>query len=275
MIQRKIPKSGEELPVIGLGTWQAFDVGPSESPRLGAVLDVFAAAGGRVIDTSPMYGGAEEAVGALRSHVANPFLATKVWTRGAEHGIAQMKRSLALLRTDRVDLMQIHNLVDWRRHLATLRRWKDEGRVRYAGITHYAPSAFGELESIMKSEELDFVQLPLSIGAPEAEEKLLPLAEEREIAVLVNRPFEGGSLFRHVRGTPVPDWVRELGSESWSDLFLRWIISHPAVTCVIPATGNPEHMRENVRAGEGKLLSMRERRQVGEKLGYPPVSSRK
>jgi diketogulonate reductase-like aldo/keto reductase len=259
MHNRAIPSTGEEVPVIGLGTWQTFDVSERERPPLGAVLDRFAAAGGTLIDSSPMYGRAEETVGALRGHVPRAFLATKVWTRGREHGIEQMRRSMALMRTDRIDLMQIHNLLDWRTHLETLRRWKGEGLVRYTGITHYTRSAFGDLESIMRSEPIDFVQLPLSVGVPEAEERLLPLAEERGIAVLVNRPFEEGTLFRDLRRKPLPEWA---DAASWGELFLRWIVSHPAVTCVIPATRNPEHMAENLRAGEGRLWSMEERREV-------------
>lgn len=245
MITRAIPRSDEELPVIGLGTWQTFDVVAAGQRPLVEVLERFAAGGGKVIDTSPMYGRAEEVVGALRDHAPGAFLATKVWTRGREHSIEQMRRSMRLIRTERVDLMQIHNLVDWRTHLATLRQWKADGVVRYIGITHYTTSAFGELESVMRQEEIDFVQLPLSIGVPDAEERLLPLARDRGIAVLVNRPFEEGTLLRNVRRRPLPDWARAYGAESWSELFLRWIVSHPAVTCVIPATGNAgAHERE-------------------------------
>jgi diketogulonate reductase-like aldo/keto reductase len=264
MIQRRIPKSGEELPVIGLGTWQTFDVRDAEREPLIEVLARFTAAGGKVIDTSPMYGRAEEVAGGLRP--AEAFVATKVWTRGREHGIEQMRRSMQLLRADRIDLMQIHNLVDWRTHLATLRAWKTEGRVRYIGITHYTTSAFRDLESIMREEEIDFVQLPMSIGVPDAEERLLPLAGDRGIAVLVNRPFEEGALLRNVRRKLLPDWARQYDAESWSELLLRWIVSHPAVTCVIPATRNPEHMSENVRAGEGRVLSMKERRELRARL---------
>ena len=267
MITRTIPKSREELPVIGLGTWQTFDVETERERRpLAEVLDRFSAAGGRVIDSSPMYGRAEEAVGALREHVPQAFLATKVWTRGREHGIEQMTRSMTLLRADVIDLMQIHNLVDWRTHLATLRQWKAEGRVRYLGITHYTTSAFRELESIVQAEEIDFVQLPLSVGVPDAEERLLPLARDRGIAVLVNRPFEEGTALRDLRRRPLPDWARDYGAESWAELLLRWIVSHPAVTCVIPATRNPEHMRDNLRAGEGRILSMKERRELRARL---------
>ena len=262
MIERPIPKSGEALPIIGLGTWQTFE---TKSNALIDVLARFTAAGGKVIDTSPMYGHAEDVLGELRP--AGAFLATKVWTRGRDHGIDQMRRSMQLLRVTRIDLMQIHNLVDWRTHLATLRQWKRDGLVRYIGITHYTTSAFGELESIMRGEELDFVQLPLSIGVPGAEERLLPLARDRGVAVLVNRPFEEGSLLRNMRRRELPQWARDdYGAESWGELLLRWIVSHPAVTCVIPATRNPEHMSEDLRAGEGRLLTMEERRALADQV---------
>ena len=258
MNQRAIPKSGEEIPVIGLGTWQVFD-GP-RAP-IADVLRQFAASGGRVIDSSPMYGVAEEVAGELLSNVPNPFVATKVWTRGRQSGIEQMNRSFALLH--QIDLMQIHNLVDWRTHLATLRAWKSEGRIRYIGITHYTTSAFGDLESIMRNEEIDFVQLPLSVTLPDAEDRLLPLAQSRGVAVIVNRPFEGGELFRRA---PLPEWAREFDSESWSELFLRYVVSHPAVTCAIPATSNPQHLIENMRAGEGRMLSGEERKKLRARL---------
>lgn len=258
MHHRNIPKTGEPLPVIGLGTWQTFDVGRSQRDRapLADILRCFAEGGGRVIDSSPMYGRAEEVAGDLMSNVPQPFVATKVWTRGRESGIAQMKQSAELLRVARIDLMQIHNLLDWRTHLATLRAWKDAGRIRYIGITHYTTSAFDDLESVMRTEDIDFVQLPLSIALPEAEDRLLPLAQSRGIAVIVNRPFEGGSLFSR---KPLPEWAREFESESWGELFLRYVISHPAVTCAIPATSNPEHLAQNLRAGEGRMLSGGER----------------
>ena len=173
-----------------------------------------------------------------------------------------MRRSMQLLRTPCIDLMQIHNLVDWRIHLPTLRRWKEEGLIRYLGITHYQKSAFGDLASILKSEPVDFVQLPLSIELPDAEKTLLPLAEERKVAVLVNRPLEGGSLLRRVAARPLPSWAREAGAESWSELFLRWVVSHPAVTCAIPATANPQHLEENLRAGAGPVWSMEQREEI-------------
>jgi diketogulonate reductase-like aldo/keto reductase len=253
MQTRAIPSSGEALPVIGLGTWQTFDV--QDVQPLLPVVDAFAAAGGSVVDTSPMYGRAEEAVGRVKSRIPRPFLATKVWTRGRQEGMAQMERSFRLLQTGVIDLMQIHNLVDWRVHLATLRGWKEQGRIRYLGITHYVPSAFGELESILRSEVIDFVQLPLSIGVPDAARRLLPLARERGVAVLVNRPFEEGALLRRLRGRPLPDEARALGCASWSELLLRWIVAHEEVTCVIPATGSRPHLEENLRAGAGRAKS--------------------
>ncbi|HKO54350.1 MAG TPA: aldo/keto reductase [Thermoanaerobaculia bacterium] len=259
MNTRPIPRSGEELPVIGLGTWQTFDVAASASSRLAAVLDRFAATGGRVIDSSPMYGRAEERVGDVRDHAPDAFLATKVWTSGRQHGIEQMTRSMKLLRADVIDLMQIHNLVDWRTHLRTLREWKEAGRFRYIGLTHYQAGAFPQLEAIITSEELDFVQLPLSVELSDAETSLLPLCQSRRLAVIVNRPFEGGTLFRHVRNKPLPGWAEEFDSRSWAELFLRWIVSHPAVTCAIPATSSVEHLAQNMRAGEGRMLTMPER----------------
>jgi diketogulonate reductase-like aldo/keto reductase len=264
-VLRAIPKSGEEIPVVGLGTWQTFDVDDSERARapLAATLDRFAAAGGRVIDTSPMYGRAEEVVGALREHVPNAFLATKVWTEGRERGIEQMERSMRRMRADVIDLMQIHNLLDWRTHLRTLRDWKRDGRIRYLGITHYTRASFGDLASIMRSEEIDFVQLPFSLALPDAADHLLPLAADRGIAVVVNRPFEEGALFKRARSIAIPEWTE---CETWSELALRWIVSHPEVTCVIPATRNPEHVAENMRAGSTRSFDARERKLLRELL---------
>ena len=264
MLSRSIPKTDERLPVIGLGTWQTFDVGSTDRERrpLVEVLRRFAEAGGTLIDSSPMYGKAEGVVGDLKQHVPNAFLATKVWTRGREHGIEQMRHSMDLFRTRRIDLIQIHNLVDWRTQLATLREWKRAGRIRYIGITHYQTGAFPELASIMESEDIDFVQLPFSITLPAAEEKLLPLAQKRKIAVLVNRPFEAGALFRNARSRALPAWAADFDCQSWAEIFLRWIVSHPAITCVIPATANPEHMSANLRAGEGQVLSALERERL-------------
>jgi diketogulonate reductase-like aldo/keto reductase len=258
--QRKIPSTNDELPVIGIGTWRTLDVASDRARRpLAEVIRHFSAAGGRLIDTSPMYGKAEEVVGELKSHAKDPFIATKVWTRGREAGIEQMKRSMRFLRATQIDLMQIHNLVDWRVHLLTLRNWKANGLVRYVGITHYQAAAFPQLAQIMSEEEIDFVQLPMSVELPQAEQRLLPLAQSRGVAVIVNRPFEEGALLRRFRNKPLPPWAAEFASKSWSELFLRYLVSHPAVTCVIPATSSVEHLEENMRAGEGRMLSMPER----------------
>jgi diketogulonate reductase-like aldo/keto reductase len=266
MLRRAIPRTGEQLPVVGLGTWQTFDVGSSDRERrpLVEVLRRFSAAGGRVIDSSPMYGRAEAVVGRLKEHVPGVFLATKVWTRGRERGIEQMEQSMRLFGVEPIDLVQVHNLVDWRTHLETLRDWKRRGRIRYLGITHYQTGAFRELESILREEEIDFLQIPMSITVPDAAAHLLPLAAERGVAVLVNRPFEEGSALR--RG-PLPSWAARFDCRSWAEVFLRWIISHPEVTCVIPATRNPIHMSENLRAGEGRVLDAREREELRKRVG--------
>ncbi|HSP34046.1 MAG TPA: aldo/keto reductase [Thermoanaerobaculia bacterium] len=267
MINRKIPTTGEEIPVIGLGTWQTFDVGTSDRERrpLTEVLDTFGKGGGKVIDSSPMYGRAEGVVGDLKSHVPGAFIATKVWTRGRDQGIEQMTRSMQLFGVERIDLMQVHNLVDWRTHLDTMRDWKRRGRIRYLGVTHYQSGAFPQLASIMSEEEIDFVQLPYSITLPDAEARLLPLAQERGIAVLVNRPFDAGSLFRNARTRTLPPWAAEFGS-SWAEVFLRWIVSHPAITCVIPATHNPAHMAEDLKAGDGPLMTQRQRDELRKRV---------
>ena len=258
LLERPIPSSGETIPAVGLGTWQTFDVGASKTERESRreVLRQFVALGGRVIDSSPMYGSAESVVGDLAAEIQvtdKLFLATKVWTSGRDAGIAQMEESLRRLRTQRVDLMQIHNLVDWRTHLATLRSWKQAGRIRYLGVTHYTASAYDELERVLRGEALDFVQLNYSLGEREAERRILPLARDRGIAVLVNRPFSEGDLFRRVRGQALPSWAADVDCESWAQLFLKWILGHPAVTCVIPATSRPEHLVDNMKAGLGAL----------------------
>ena len=256
--QRAIPSSGETIPAIGLGTWRTFDVGTGADVRapLKDVLQKFVELGGRVLDSSPMYGTAESVAGdlAAAAKVADTlFWATKVWTSGAAAGVRQMEQSLARLRVKRLDLMQIHNLLDWRAHLKTLREWKTAGRVRYIGVTHYTAGAYDELERVLRAEPLDFVQVNYSIGEREAERRILPLARERGVAVLVNRPFTEGGLFQRVRSTPLPAWAAELGCESWAQLFLKWILAHPAVTCVIPATSRVAHLVDNMKAGVGPL----------------------
>jgi aryl-alcohol dehydrogenase-like predicted oxidoreductase len=258
LLMRPIPVDGTPLPAVGVGTWQTFDVGAGDAERnpLREVLRSFVALGGRVVDSSPMYGQAETVVGDLASELGlqgSLFVATKVWTQGREAGVVQMERSLKRLRVARIDLMQVHNLVDAPTHLATLRDWKAGGRVRYVGVTHYTASAYGELERVMRREQLDFVQLNYSLGEREAEERLLPLAQERGIAVIVNRPYAEGALFRRVRGRPLPPWAAELDCKSWGQFFLKWILAHPAVTCAIPGTGKPEHLTDNMGAGIGSL----------------------
>ena len=273
MLTRSIPSSGEKLPVIGLGTWQAFDVDLTADSRrqLEEVLSLFVKFGGRVIDSSPMYGRAEAVIGDLTaslrlrdSLVADFFLATKVWTGGKESGIKSMERSMALLRTKRIDLMQAHNLVDVHTHLATLREWKEQGRIRYVGITHHEAGAFGEMEKLMRSEKLDFVQINYSLMEPEAEQSLLPLARERGIAVLANRPFGAGDLFDKVRSKPLPDWASEFDCRSWAQFFLKWIVAHSAITCAIPATSKPRHLEDNMQGGTGRLPDPKTRRRMVE-----------
>ena len=256
MHQRKIPSSGEMLPVVGVGTWRTFDVGAQPAGRapLAEVLRLLFDAGGSVIDTSPMYGSAEAVVGDLLTAAdarARAFIATKVWTTGRDNGIAQMRNSLRLLKTDRIDLMQIHNLVDWRAHLPTLRAWKAEGRIRYLGITHYTQSAHDELESVMRAEKWDFVQINYALDDRAVERTLLPLAAERGIAVIVNQPFGGGGLLRKLLSRKLPDWAGEIGATSWAQILLKFVLANPAITCVIPGTGKPEHMADNLRAGFG------------------------
>ena len=253
------------MPVIGLGTWRAFDVGSDETIQrpLRQVLQRLLDDGGRIIDTSPMYGRAEAVTGDLLAESgARPrsFLATKVWTTGRERGIEQMRRSAQLLRTEVIDLMQIHNLVDWRTHLATLRRMKEEGRVRYIGITHYTTGALPQLARILQAEPgIDFVQLGYSLAARAAETELLPIAADRGVAVIANQPLERGDLFRRVRRHALPDWAREFDCASWAELFLKYVLADPAVSCVIPATGNPDHMKDNLAAGFGALPDARQR----------------
>ncbi len=258
MHTRPIPSSGALLPVVGLGTWRGFDVGsrPAELPQRAEVLAALFAAGGSVVDSSPMYGSSEQVAGELLERSGTrgqAFVATKVWTSGREAGIAQMERSMALLRTRHIDLMQVHNLLDWRTHLGTLREWKDQGRISYLGVTHYQDAAHGELEAVMRAEVLDFVQFNYSITDRAAEQRLLPLAAERGIAVLVNLPFGGGQLLRSLREQPLPAWAGDIGCASWNQLLLKFVLSQPAVTCVIPGTSTPEHMRDNAAAGTGDL----------------------
>jgi diketogulonate reductase-like aldo/keto reductase len=267
MQTRKIHSSGEPLPVIGCGTWRVFDVGPGPEERapLAEVLRILFEAGGSVIDSSPMYGPAEAVAGdllAASNARAKAFIATKVWTSGRDRGIAQMQQSLSRFRTAHIELMQIHNLLDWRTQLATLRAWKSEGRIRYLGVTHYTSSAYDELEAVMRSERLDFVQLNYAMNDRAAEKALLPLAVDRGISVLVNQPFGGGGLLRSLLNKPLPGWAAEIGCQSWAQILLKFVLGHPAVTCVIPGTGRPEHMRDNVQAGFGAIPDEKTRQKM-------------
>jgi diketogulonate reductase-like aldo/keto reductase len=256
MNTRPIPSTREALPVIGCGTYIGFDHAPDSADYalLPGVLEALFAAGGKVFDSSPMYGRAEATVGELltsNAQRAQSFLATKVWTQGGDAGIRQMADSMRLLRTERIDLMQIHNLLDWRTHLATLRRWKEDGRVRYLGITHYTASAYAEVEAVLRAEALDFLQINYSIDEREAEQRLLPLAADRGVAVIVNRPFGGGGLLRRVLDRPLPAWSGEIACTSWAQVLLKFVLSHPSVTCAIPGTSRREHMEDNAGAGAG------------------------
>ena len=269
IIKKPIPKTGEMLPVIGLGTWQTFDVGAAKAARepLRQVLREFVRLGGSVIDSSPMYGKSEGVTGDLAAELGvhkQLFLATKVWTSGRDAGVRQMEESFTRLRTQRVHLMQVHNLVDYRVHLSTLRRWKEAGKVRYLGVTHYTASAHDELARVLAGEDLDFAQINYSLGERDAEKRLLPLAAERRIAVLINRPLGAGGLFTKVRGKPLPAWANEIGCASWAQFFLKFVISHPAVTCAIPATSKAAHLIDNMQAGLGSLPAPAVRQQMAD-----------
>ena len=267
MLSRPIPSSGTSLPVVGVGTWRGFDIGadPAARAQRADVLRALFDAGGRVIDSSPMYGSSEEVAGALLTQLRahdRAFVATKVWTEGREAGIAQMTDSMRKLQHSRIELMQVHNLVDWRTHLDTLRAWKREGRIAHLGITHYRDDAHAQLEAVMRAETLDAVQLNYSIDNRASEARLLPLAADRGVAVLVNLPFGGGGLLKRVQGKPLPPWAAELGCRTWAQMLLKYVIAHPSVTCVIPGTSRPEHMRENAEAGSGSLPNADLRRRM-------------
>lgn len=257
MLSRRIPASDEKLPVVGLGTYNVFDVEstPAEIALRKSIVDMLVGAGGSVIDTSPMYDRSEKIIGDIIDAGTDRdglFVATKVWTTGRESGISQMRRSAALMNTAVIDLMQVHNLRDTAVHMKTIRDWQQDGRIRYSGLTHYRASALDSLEAEMKNHKPQFIQINYSVAELEAENRILPLAADMGIAVLINRPFRSGDLFRKIGKTPVPDWANEF-AVSWGQVFLKFIIGHPAVTCVIPATSKPHHMRDNIEAGFGPL----------------------
>jgi len=276
IITRRIPSSGEMLPAIGLGTSGPFEVGPDDAARapLRDVLKAFFDAGASLIDTSPMYSSAEEVLGDLLTddQQARAFIATKVWTPGSgaaaeQKGVEQMQRSMALLRHKRIELMQVHNLVDLDAHLRTLGRWKAEGRIRYVGITHYTTSSYPDLIRLIEREKLDFVQFNYSVSTRDAEKRLLPLCADRGVAVIINRAFEDGRLFERVRDKPLPAWAAEFGAKSWAQIFLKFVLAHPAVTCVIPATGKVRNLFDNIGAGFGALPNAKQLAQIVAAVG--------
>jgi diketogulonate reductase-like aldo/keto reductase len=269
MLTRAIPSSGEALPVIGLGTWQTFDVGSSAAERapLAEVLTVLADGGAKVIDSSPMYGNSEAVVGDLTSQFnlrPKLFIATKVWTTGRAAGIEQMEASMRKLQANPIDLIEVHNLVDVENQLATLREWKRAGRVRYLGVTHHNAGGHDAVVKVLTSQPIDFVQINYSVGEREAERRILPLAQERGVAVIANRPFAAGDLLRRLRTKPLPAWASEIDCGSWAQILLKFILSHPAITCAIPGTAKAEHMRDNLQAGHGRMPDEKLRARIAE-----------
>ena len=266
-ILRRIPSSGETIPVIGMGSSRTFDTdGSAETlTRLREVMLSFFSNGGAVIDSSPMYGAAETRIGdVLRSLQPRPpvFAATKVWTSGRENGIAQMQESARRMNVERFDLIAVHNLVDWKTQLDTLKRWKAEGKVRYIGITTSHGRDHDEFIEVMRREPIDFVQFSYNIENRSAEQYLLPLAQERGIATMINRPYQRGSLFRATRGKALPSMAKDIGCSSWGQFFLKFIFAHPAVSCIIPATSKPHHMADNMQANFGAVPDDRQREEM-------------
>jgi diketogulonate reductase-like aldo/keto reductase len=269
MLARAVPSSGETLPVVGMGSSNTFDVGTAAAERdpLREVLHALVAAGGRVIDTSPMYGRAETVLGDLIADAGlrpQLWLATKVWTRGREAGAQQIAESLRRLRAEKLDLLQIHNLIDWRSHVPTIRALQASGKVRYAGITHYRAGAHAELEQVLRAERFDWVQVNYSLAEREAETRLLPFCREHGVAVMVNRPFADGGMFDRVKGKPLPSWAGEVGCASWGQFFLKFVLSNPAVTCVIPATAKARHMQDNCAGGLAPLPDEKQRARMAD-----------
>jgi len=267
MLKRVIPSSGEEMPVIGLGTSRVFDIEPSKNELniRKEILDIFYKNGGRLIDTSPMYGMSEEIIGITAKKYIEKnrfFLATKVWTEGRENGMRQIEESFQKMRADKISLIQVHNLLDWKTQIKTLRSLKDEGRIDYIGITHYKSNAFNEMIKIMKTEKIDFAQFNYSLGEREAEKNILPFCKDNGIATLINRPFMRGRLFREAREKKLPSWVSDYDIDSWGQFFLKYIISHDAVTNIIPATSKSKNMLDNTRAGMGKMLDAGAKRRM-------------
>lgn len=270
-ITRVIPSSGESLAIMGLGSSRTFDVSVDEISKMGLVpvMQAFFDSGGQLIDSSPMYGNAESVIGELLKQCSNKeglFAATKVWTDGREEGVAQMRRSMERMGVKVMDLIQIHNLRDWEIHIKTLREWKAQGKIRYIGITTSHGRFHGELETILKKVPLDFVQFSYNIDNRVAEERLLPIAADKGIATLINRPFQRGSLFRKVKGKPLPAWAVEFDCASWGQFFLKFVAGHPDVTCIIPATSKLKHMIDNMAAGLGALPDDKMRKRMRQYL---------
>lgn len=266
-IRKAIPKTGENLPVIGMGTSRTFDAtGDTELlARLQQVAQTFFDMGAGMIDSSPMYGAAQEVIGKLLPQIADStglFAATKVWVKGKDQGIEQMEKSRQQWGIPRFDLMQIHNLIDWEIHLETLKQMKDDGKIRYIGITTSHGRDHNELTNILKKYDFDFVQLSYNIGNRDVESPLLSIAQEKGIAVIINRPYQRGELFHHVRGKSLPSLAQELDCTSWGQYFLKFVVSHPAVTCTIPATSKVKHMQDNMQAGRGVLPTAKQRKQM-------------
>ena len=256
--------SAQALPRIGLGTWQTFDVGADAAARA-QLREVLRLLDGNVVDSSPMYGSSESVAGDLIAELGlreRLFIATKVWTSGRDAGMRQMEGSFRRLRVERMDLMQVHNLLDVAVHTESIREMKQRGKVRFSGITHYTSSAYADVERWLKANQYDFLQINYSLAEREAENRLLKIALDQKTKVLINRPFAEGALFRKVKGRPLPPWAAELGIASWAQYFLKWIVSHPAVTCAIPGTGKPEHMRDNLAAGRGAFPDENQRRKM-------------
>jgi diketogulonate reductase-like aldo/keto reductase len=266
LILRAIPRTGEKLPVIGLGSAVTFDVrGSRQLQPLGEVLALFVKHGGKLIDTSPAYGNAESAIGdlAYQARLTNSlFFATKVWTRSKDEGIAQMEHSFERFRTRTIDLVQVHNLADIDRQMSSLREWKAKGKIRYTGVTHSERKGHGEMERAMRTHKPDFVQINYSLMDRAAAQRILPLAQELGMAVIINRPFGGGGIFQVISSKPLPAWAAEFDCHSWAQFLLKWIVAHPAVTCVIPATNSPQHLEDNMGAEVGRLPDAKTRERM-------------
>jgi len=271
MGQRIIPSTGEKLPMVGLGTWQTFDIGNSsaELEIRKQVLAKMYELGGTAIDSSPMYGSSENVVGKATAQLKNQnkfFYATKVWTSGKQAGINQMNSSFSKMQRKKMDLMQIHNLVDWKTHVKTLRSWKEENKIRYWGLTHYVDSSHPTLEAIIESDKPDFVQFNYSIQSRHAEKSLFETCRKNNVATIINQPYNSGSLFRKIKGKELPSWARDFNITSWGQYFLKFILSNEAVTCVIPGTSKLKHVIDNMGAGYGNLPDMVNREKMAKHL---------